>query len=129
MVWATLNREPAFTTQIFRHAVLHHIEMLFQQHSCVVYGIAVQPDHVHAVVSIPPTQPISKVVGQVKGATAHHFNQQNDVVRWQSGYGVLSFAYGDMDRIKHYVTHQDDHHRVGQTWPSLEKSVSEGETS
>lgn len=128
VVWATSKREPMIDSQILCDAVKHHIEMLFQQHSCVVYEIAVQPDHVHAVVSIPPTQPISKVVGQVKGATAHHFNLQNHALRWHDGYGVLSFAYSDMKRIRNYVANQDDHHRIGQTWQSLEMAATDDVT-
>jgi len=81
-------------------------------------------DHIHLVVSIPPTLPISDWIGQLKGATSHFINHEianADVLHWQAGYGVVSFGTKDLPWVVEYVRNQRRHHAGGRTFDRLER--------
>ena len=31
---------------------------------------------------------------------------------WQSGYGIFSVSESNIERVKQYITHQDEHHKT-----------------
>lgn len=81
-------------------------------------------DHVHLVVSIPPTLLISEWIGQLKGASSHHINHKianRKVLEWQVGYGVVSFGTKDLPWVLHYVRNQREHHARGTVHERLER--------
>jgi putative transposase len=88
------------------------------------------PDHVHLLVSLPPTLNVSDFIGQVKGATAHRINEEiklNFKLKWQEGYGVLSKRKDELEKVSRYIDNQETHHRTGRLSPLLERT--EGDES
>ncbi len=86
------------------------------------------PDHVHFVVSIPPTLTISEFIGRLKGGSAHDINvmpQWPKALDWQSGYGVVSFGTKDMPWVIQYVRNQKVHHAKGTAVDRLERICQE----
>ena len=85
-------------------------------------------DHVHLVVSVPPTLLISDWIGQMKGASAHYINHRianRHLLDWQTGYGVVSFGTGDLPWVISYVQNQKQHHAKGTTQERLEREEAE----
>ena len=103
----------------------NQLAMQFAKERCVVYEIGVMEDHIHAVVSIPPPERISDVIGHVKGATAFAFTRDVSYVKWQEGYGLMTFAKKDLYAICGYVAYQNQHHTDGTNWLSLEKDAND----
>ena len=70
-------------------------------------------DHVHIFFNYQAHELIKDLVREIKKAsnvwinnrnlTAHHF-------KWQSGYGIFSQGYNDLDRIMNYIKNQEIHH-------------------
>jgi len=88
------------------------------------------PDHVHLLVSLPPTIKVSDFIGQVKGATAHRINEEiklNFKLKWQEGYGVLSMRKDELEKVSRYIDNQETHHRTGKVSVLLERT--EGDES
>jgi hypothetical protein len=52
------------------------------------------------------------MIGKIKGASARELNQQFGLkmIRWQRGYGVVSFAYANLPAILKYIELQEQHH-------------------
>ncbi|MHB1461437.1 MAG: IS200/IS605 family transposase [Armatimonadota bacterium] len=120
IVWTTYKREPLMSSDDLRASMAHHIAVQFAKERCVVYEIGVVQDHVHSVVAIPPSERVSDVIGHVKGETTHSFKQNGIDIRWQSGYGVITFAQKDLHSVCEYAANQIEHHGDKGVWGTLE---------
>jgi putative transposase len=70
-------------------------------------------DHVHLLVSTPPTVLLSEFIGKVKGSTSHFVNTELNAscrFHWGEGYGVLSLAKKDCRAVAAYIKNQRQHH-------------------
>ena len=95
----------------------------------IVNGIE---DHIHQVVSVPPTLRISDWIGELKGASSFFINHEicnRKVLEWQPGYGVVSFGTKDLPWVIQYVKNQKEHHARGTTHVRLERINADDETS
>ncbi len=78
-----------------------------------VHGIGGTDDHVHLVVSVPPTLQLSVWIGELKGSSSHYINHEianRQILHWQGGYGVVSFGSKDLQWVLAYVRNQREHH-------------------
>ena len=82
---------------------------------CEVLELNIQSDHVHLLVSMPPKESISKLLGTVKGKTAIQIFRQFPHLKqkpywgnhfWASGYGVDTVGI-DEKIIRKYVKYQE----------------------
>ena len=65
---------------------------------------------------------ISDFVGKVKGAISHRVNRHikpTFKLQWQEGCGVDSLRCDDLEKVYHYIDHQEDHHRSRKVSSSL----------
>jgi putative transposase len=53
-----------------------------------LHQYVVMPDHIHVLVSVPDSQPLSRIVQLIKGGFSHTLREQGTAMRavWQSGY-------------------------------------------
>ena len=89
-----------------------------------VHEIGGTDDHVHLVVSVPPTLQPSEWVGELKGASSHYINHEiadRQVLQWQSGYGVVSFGRKDLPWVQAYVRNQRERHSSNGAKDRLER--------
>lgn len=122
VVWATRNREPLITPQL-ETAVRQAVRQAAERHGLQVHAVGGAADHMHLVVSIPPSVPIATAVGRVKGASARWVNQQhagNPVFGWQAEYGVISLSEENLAAVVRYVEEQAARHRDQRLWHALE---------
>ena len=81
-------------------------------------------DHLHLVVSVPPTLLVSDWIGDLKGSSSHYINHEianRKVLHWQIGYGVVSFGAKDLPWVLDYVRGQREHHARGAVQDRLER--------
>src|SRR6266542_4004145 len=74
----------------------------------------VNPDHVHALIDLPPNRPIEEVVQLLKGESSHWVNENNLVsgkFGWQRGYGAFSVSHSGVEEVGAYIADQEAHHR------------------
>ena len=121
VVWATADRQPfiAETVEADLYAVM---AATAQRLGCMVHALSGTRDHVHAVLSIPPSVTVAKVVGQMKGAGAHAINEIGHRLEWHDGYGVFTLGERQLPRAVAYVRNQKQHHAAGTALPTLEKT-------
>ena len=80
---------------------------------------SMSPDHVHLLLSIPPSQSVSKVVQYIKGKTSRKLLQEFEVLRkrywgqhlWARGYFVVTVGNVNSEDIQRYIEKQEEHHR------------------
>ena len=124
MVWRTKDSASILVDHVESrcHHFLEHRAL--QSPGVIVHAVDGMPDHIHMVVSIPPTLLISDWIGQLKGASSFHINQEicnRKVLDWQTGYGVVSFGTKDLPWVINYVKNQKRHHAAGEIYDRLER--------
>lgn len=74
-----------------------------------------EPDHVHALINMPPTVEMSKFIGQFKGRSSYNVrrdfaeqvNVGRDGVFWSPSYCLLTTGGAPIDVIKRYIQSQE----------------------
>jgi REP element-mobilizing transposase RayT len=80
--------------------------------SLIIGGI---DDHVHLLLGIPPTIPVSDAVRQIKGATSkwiHDTFYDLADFGWQDGYSAFTVSGSQILPTQNYIRDQRSHHRV-----------------
>lgn len=71
-------------------------------------------DHVHLLMSIPPTLSVAKTVQLLKGNSSkwvHETFQEHRDFEWQEGYGAFSIGISGIEDTTQYIAGQAGHHR------------------
>ena len=125
IVWHVKDNVPVLRDEI--EAQVHKFlrDRAAGQPEIVWHGQGGTDDHVHLVVSVPPTLLIADWVGDLKGASAHYINHRianRKVLEWQAGYGVVSFGTRDLAWVLEYVKNQRARHAARRAHDRLERA-------
>lgn len=80
------------------------------QKSIIVNGM---PDHVHILIGLKPSMPISDLVRDVKNNSSNFINKKGFVkgkFSWQEGFGAFSYSHSQLEQVYNYVMNQELHH-------------------
>ena len=75
----------------------------------------VNADHVHALVDLPTSVSIERLIQLLKGSSSHWVNSNNLITgkfAWGRGYGAFSVSESNVDQIARYIAQQEEHHRM-----------------
>ena len=123
LVWATWDRVPLITDAIERE-LFRYISGVCAKQQCEVLAINGMPDHVHLLITLPPTLRLSDLVEQIKGGSSRYVTEQlkqGGWFKWQGNYGAFSVSPRDKALIIAYITNQKQHHAEGSLWASVEE--------
>src|SRR5947199_5180823 len=94
IVWATKERQPLIAPDAEEE--LHgYLRGKADSLGLIVHAIGGTADHLHVVLSTPPTSAVADVVHRLKGASSHHIGHQTangQAFQWQRGYGVFTLG-------------------------------------
>lgn len=79
-----------------------------------LYQINGIEDHIHMLVDIHPTIPVSDFVRDVKSYSSGWMKQSGNFLKfkgWADGYGVFSVSFIEKDMIIGYIKKQKEHHK------------------
>jgi REP element-mobilizing transposase RayT len=69
------------------------------------------PDHIHVLLSLPPTMAIAKAMQLVKSGSSKWMHEQRvRQFEWQVGYGAFSISISHISATVHYILNQEKHH-------------------
>jgi putative transposase len=113
ITWGTKNRLALISTDF--EPSLHNV-LVAKATSLggIVHAVGGVSDHVHLVVSVPPSISLSDFIGQVKGNSSHFVNhviKPDYTFAWQREYGVVSFGGRQLNDVVKYVKNQRKHHQ------------------
>ena len=79
--------------------------------------------HIHLVFQMEPFADLSDFIGKVKGSSSHEINKEfgSETIKWQRGYGIVSFAKKNLKAVVRYVENQKEHHKKGTINDILEE--------
>jgi len=113
LVFSTKDRVPMIADdwRASLHAYLGGIVKSLGGVPVAVGGLA---DHVHLLVGLRATHRLADVLREIKTGSSEwvHTSLGKSKFAWQPGYGAYTVSPSNVERVKHYVLHQAEHHRV-----------------
>ena len=71
-------------------------------------------DHVHLLVSLPPTISVSDALRFIKANSSKWVHEKwpgRSSFAWQLGYGAFGVSKSNVPEVEDYIRHQEEHHR------------------
>ena len=112
-VFSTKERR-RFLTPTIRERLFPFLGGIARQYKMKALQIGGVEDHVHVLVSMPPTMSISKAVQLLKGGSSKWLHQtfpECRLLQWQEKYGAFTVSPSQLDKITKYIANQKEHHR------------------
>lgn len=104
---AMLPAEPFEPLFAYAHGIL-------QEQKCKLLTMNNVADHVHLLLDLHRTVPLSGVVMHLKKGTSRWLKTQATKFHdfdWQEGYGAFSIGESQRDDVVRYIAGQQEHHR------------------
>ncbi|QQS43250.1 MAG: IS200/IS605 family transposase [Acidobacteriota bacterium] len=111
-VFSTKRRRKIITEDL-EERLFPYLGGIARANEMKLLSVGGMPDHVHLLLSLPPTMPISKAVQLIKGNASHWINQNFRSAgrfEWQAGYGAFTVSVRDLERTRNYIQNQKKHH-------------------
>ena len=111
IIWCTKYRRSALSDEMqarFKELVLEAQE----KYGYIVRALETMTDHVHLLMSIPPTENVSIMIGRIKGMTAKVLREEFPHLKsrlpnlWTRSYFVASTGGVTLEVLKQYVASQ-----------------------
>ena len=111
IIWCTKYRRSALSDEIqarFKELVLESQG----EYGFIVRALETMADHVHLLISIPPTENVSIMIGKMKGMTAKVLREEFPHLKsrlpnlWTRSYFVASTGGVTLESLKQYVESQ-----------------------
>src|SRR5450756_1011118 len=112
-VFSTKERAGLITPEL-RDRLWPFLGGIARQNKMKAVEIGGVEDHVHLLLSLPATLPISKAMQLIKGGSSkwvHETFPDQRLFGWQEEYGAFSVSVSQLDKITGYIRKQPDHHR------------------
>lgn len=112
-VFATRDRHPLITPQL-RERLWPYLGGIARENEMRALEIGGVADHVHMLVSMPPTIAISKALQLLKGGSSkwvHNTFPDQRLFAWQNKYGAFSVSVSQLETVANYIRNQEEHHK------------------
>lgn len=114
IVFSTKDRAPLLDASV--RAALHaYLATVARNADCECYRVGGVADHVHLAVRLARTVTTAKLVEDLKTSSSKWLKPQSAALAtfaWQRGYGAFSVGPADLDKLRHYIDTQEEHHKT-----------------
>jgi putative transposase len=104
-VFGTKERRPVMTPAL-RERLWPFLGGIARQNQMKALEIGGVADHVHLLLSLPPTLPLAKALQLIKGGSSkwvHETFPEQRLFGWQEKYGAFSVSVSQLDTIRQYI--------------------------
>ena len=112
-VFSTKKRKPLLTPDI-RVRLWPYMGGIARAAGMKALAVGGVDDHVHILLSLPSTMPLSRAMQLVKGASSRWINESfpsETGFAWQKEYGAFSVSASGLYAVSRYIRNQEQHHR------------------
>ncbi|MFO7957626.1 MAG: IS200/IS605 family transposase [Candidatus Brocadiia bacterium] len=109
VVFGTRERRRVLTPEL-RDDLFSYIGGIIRGEGGRLLEVGGTRDHVHLLVSFPPTVAVSDMMRKVKGNSSRRFSEY-PCFAWQNGYAAFSVSESAADSVAQYIDRQEHHHR------------------
>jgi len=113
LVFSTRDREPFIVPEL-KPELYAYLGGLAHELRGKPYGINGTSDHVHMLISLPPSVSISEALRFIKSNSSgwvHDKWPKRRALAWQLGYGAFSVSKSNVPGVLKYIRNQEAHHR------------------
>lgn len=114
IVFSTKYRYPFLSDKDIRNQMHAYLGGAINNLGCNVIIIGGSADHVHIFCRLSRNYSISKIVQEIKRESSKWVKTKNIALTkfaWQNGYGVFSVGKSETERLKTYISNQEEHHQ------------------
>jgi len=112
VVFAMKNRGPQIDSTL-EERLYPYIGGIVRELNGKLLNVNGVEDHLHLLISMPPTASMAEIVGKVKGSSSkwiHETFPERAKFEWQRGYGAFSVSQSNVSRVARYIERQKIHH-------------------
>ena len=114
IVFRPKHSAPAITPE-HEDMLYRYIWRMLSERGCRLHRIGGMPDHIHMLVSIPPTQAVADFMRDVKAATSRFMHAHPAEFplfeTWGKSYCAISCSESVRENVIRYIQNQKEHHR------------------
>lgn len=93
-----------------RHKLAMYFVGIGKGHDLPVLCAGGAANHVHLLIALPATVALAKAVQVLKANSSRWVGEHGFDFAWQEGYAAFSVSPSNVDAVKRYIEHQDEHH-------------------
>ena len=112
-VFITKERRPLITPTLAER-LWPFLGGIARQNQMKAIEIGGVEDHIHVLLSIPPTMAIAKAMQLIKGGSSkwvHETFPEHRLFAWQEKYGAFSVSESRVESVIAYIQSQAEHHK------------------
>lgn len=113
-VFSTKGRNPWIQSDV-EEELYQYISGVCRNLDSPVIKINGVEDHIHVLLQLGKTIPISKLISEMKSSSSRWIKTKGDRYRdfaWQGGYGGFSVSRPNLEGAKKYLSSQKEHHKT-----------------
>ena len=111
VVFSTKKRLPLIQDEI-RERLWSFLGGIARRNGFKTIAVGGTENHIHILLSLPATMPLSKAMQLLKGGSSKWLNENvKSRFEWQQGYGAFSVSISQQDQTVVYINSQPEHHR------------------
>ncbi len=111
-IFSTKNRQPWITPD-WRDRLHEYMGGLVRSLGAVPVSVGGVEDHAHVLMGYKATHRIADLLRDLKGGASEwvHEALHRPEFAWQEGYGAFTVSPDRWEAVRHYIEHQEEHHR------------------
>ncbi len=114
VVWSTKNRTDLITEDI-QPRLYAYIGGIVKSYNGILLQIGGTKNHLHLLITIKHLDKFSYLIRDIKSKTTiwiHNNFVKDQQFAWQEGYGCFSVSYSALEKVIHYISNQEEHHKM-----------------
>jgi putative transposase len=113
-VFSTKERRPFLRDKTIREEMHMYLGGILATLDCQPIVVGGTEDHVHLLCVLSGTSNVAEMVKEVKRGSSLWVKTKSPELAdfaWQSGYGVFSLGFSQIESLRKYIAGQAEHHR------------------
>ncbi|MEK1370723.1 IS200/IS605 family transposase [Limosilactobacillus fermentum] len=115
LIWVTKYRNPTFTSEALVNEMKEILTTVAADNKIVIEHMEVMPDHVHVLISFPPSKAPTSTVKALKGRSAFIFLKRHPEIRqsqywgghlWSPSYYMSTLGNMSKEVVEQYINNQ-----------------------
>jgi putative transposase len=113
-VFSTKERRPFLRDAVLRDELHRYLGGILTNLDCQPIIAGGAEDHVHLLCALSRTREAAEMVKEVKRGSSLWLKTKGSELTdfaWQSGYGMFSIGFSQIEAVRSYIAGQEQHHR------------------
>ena len=115
LIWVTKYRNKTFTTDALANEMKEILSGIAEANKIVIENMEVMPDHVHMLISFPPSKAPTSAIKALKRRSAYMFLKRHPEIRqsqywgghlWSPSYYMSTLGNMSKDVVERYINDQ-----------------------